>query len=228
MSAQQLALDLGHRPALGRDDFLVAPCNEAAVALIDAWPAWPGPAAALYGAPGCGKSHLAAVWRARTGATAVDARALAHGDIPRLMPPAGRCAVEIAEGGLGGDRRCEEALLHIYNLAAEAGGSVLLIARAAPARWPIHLADLRSRLVAAPAAAIGPPDDLLIGAVLVKLFADRQLRVGQDVIDYLLARMARSFETARRLVAAIDESAMAERKNITVPLVRTVLKDIEA
>ncbi len=48
----QLPLELELRPALGRDDFLVAPSNEVAVAWIDRWPDWPGPALALYGPPG--------------------------------------------------------------------------------------------------------------------------------------------------------------------------------
>ena len=43
MGAIQLPLDLGHRPALGREDFLVAPSNQGAVAWIDRWPDWPGP-----------------------------------------------------------------------------------------------------------------------------------------------------------------------------------------
>ncbi|MBM3560518.1 MAG: DNA replication protein, partial [Alphaproteobacteria bacterium] len=63
--ARQLALDLGHRAAFGREDFLVAACNAAAVHWIDLWPGWPAPGLALWGAPASGKSHLAAVWQAR-------------------------------------------------------------------------------------------------------------------------------------------------------------------
>ncbi len=63
----QLALDFGHRPALGREDFLVAPCNEDAVAWVDRWPDWPGPALVIHGPAGCGKTHLAQVWRRRSG-----------------------------------------------------------------------------------------------------------------------------------------------------------------
>ncbi|HKO06210.1 MAG TPA: DNA replication protein, partial [Alphaproteobacteria bacterium] len=59
----QLTLDLGHRAAYGREDFLVAPSNAEAVLWLDRWPAWPAPALTLYGPAGCGKSHLAQVWR---------------------------------------------------------------------------------------------------------------------------------------------------------------------
>lgn len=71
-AAGQLTFDLGHRPALGREDFMVGPGNRDAVAWVDCWPDWPGPAVVIHGPPGCGKTHLASVWRART-----DARVLA-------------------------------------------------------------------------------------------------------------------------------------------------------
>lgn len=218
----QLALDLGHRTALDADDFLIAPCNRDAVMWVDRWPNWPAPALVVHGPTACGKSHLATVWRARSGARTVFAADLS-GATPVDLLGAGDCAV--VENG---DRVTDQtALMHLYNVVAERGGQLLVTAAAPPARWSLSLADLRSRLVAAPAVAIGAPDDGLIGAVLIKLFADRQLRVGDDVVTFLLARMERSFDAARRLVTALDHAALAGRRNITVPLAGQVLNDLE-
>ena len=84
--------------------------------------------------------------------------------------------------------------------ANEAGPHQAAIsARRPPARWPIALPDLASRLRAAPAAAIGPPDDALLAAVLVKHFADRQVRVAPGVIGFAVRRMERSFAAAAAL-----------------------------
>ncbi len=215
----QLALEFGHREALDAEDFLVAPSNREAVLWLDRWPEWPAPALAIYGPPGCGKTHLAHVWRARSGARMVTAEALA-GRAPADVLGDGRsAAVEDADEAAFDER----ALLHLYNVAAERGGHLLLTARTPPARWPLQLADLRSRLAAVPAAPVRAPDDALIGALLVKLFADRQLRVGDDLVTFLLARMERSFDAARRIVAALDAAALAGRRNITVPLARDIL-----
>lgn len=214
---RQLALDLPHRPALGRQDFLVAPCNEEAVGWIDLWPDWPGPALVLCGPPASGKSHLAAVWRARAGAVVPD---------PAALPDA--AAIEAAPHVLleGADRIAdEEALLHLYNRIAERAGSLLLTADAPPSRWPTRLADLASRLRAAPVAGIGRPDDALLGALLVKMFADRQLAPGPELVAFLLPRMERSFAAARALVERLDEAALAQRRTITVPLARAVLQE---
>ena len=59
--------------------------------------------------------------------------------------------------------------------------------------------------------------------MLLKLLADRQLEAGPEVIDYAIARMERSFDAARRLVAALDLRALELGRPITVPLAREVL-----
>ena len=214
---RQRTFDWGVRPALGREDFLVAPCNEAAVAWLDRWPDWPGPALAIYGPPGSGKSHLAEVWRHRSGAEVVNASALAE-----AVHGGGNAASALVIDGLGG-MIDERALLHTYNGIAERGGHLLLTALAPPARWPLTLPDLASRLRVAPAVAIGLPDDTLLAALMLKLFADRQLAVAPEVPAYAVPRIERTFEAVARLVERLDRAALAEGRPVTVPLVRSVL-----
>jgi chromosomal replication initiation ATPase DnaA len=213
----QLILDLGHRPALGEADFLVAPCNEAAIQWLDRWPQWPAPALTLYGPPGCGKTHLARVFAARSHAPIIEAASLSTPAVPALLGRSSACVIDDAE------RAAAEPLLHLYNLVAERRGTMLLTAQEPPARWPDLLPDLRSRLAAAPAVAVAAPDDPLLAALLVKLFADRQLAVSREVVLFLVRHMERSFEAARRLVADLDAAALRDKRGITIPLARSVL-----
>jgi chromosomal replication initiation ATPase DnaA len=203
-------------------DFLVAPCNRDAVAWLDRWPGWPATALVVHGAEGCGKTHLTHVWQAQSGAIAIDRRALTTDDVPRLLGDAPACFIEDADGGFE-----EEALLHLYNMLAERGGHLLLTARAPAARWDIALPDLSSRLATAMSVEVGAPDDELIAGVLIKHFLDRQIRVDPAVVTFLLGRMERSFAAARRIVAALDEAALAEKRGITVPLARDVLRRLD-
>lgn len=221
----QLVLDLGHRPALGRADFLVSQCNADAVGWIDRWPDWPAPGLVIWGPTACGKSHLGQVWRARAGAPMITASDLEDREPPDLI---GAHDVVYFDGAdaIAGQSGRERAALHVYNMIAERGGHILLSARTPPARWQLDLADLRSRLNALPAAAIAAPDDAVLGAVLLKLFADRQLSVGIDVVQFAITRMERSFEAAERLVAAVDQAALASQRRVTVPLLRDVLPGI--
>jgi chromosomal replication initiation ATPase DnaA len=230
-ASAQLPLELDHRPALAREDFLVAPSNEVAVAWIDRWPDWPAQALAIFGPPGSGKTHLCQVWRQASGAVQIDAAMLRGDEPPAYLGTGeggiGACVVEGVADVLADEPEVARRLLHLYNMMLERGGFLLLSDREAPARWPCPLADLRSRLSGMQAVALGEPDDALIEAVLVKLFADRQLSVGADVVNYLTARIERSFAAARRVVAAVDRAALAKRRQVTVPLVRGVLQEIE-
>ncbi|GAB4183881.1 MAG: regulatory inactivation of DnaA Hda protein [Thalassobaculales bacterium] len=217
---RQLVLDLAHRPAFGRQDLLVAPSNAAAVAHLDSWPDWPAPGLVIHGPPACGKSHLAAVFRARAGARAVDPAALTVDSVPALAGG----AVVIDGAGPEIDGR---ALLHLYNLLAERGGHLLLTAEVPPARWAIHPPDLASRLAALPTVAVGAPDESLLAALLVKHFADRQLAVTPEVVSYLVTRLPRSFAAVAAAAAAMDRRGLAARRPPTVSLARDVLREIE-
>lgn len=224
---RQLALDLPHRAALGREDFLVAEANEMAVAWIDRWPDWPQPALLIHGPAGSGKTHLASVWRHISGAVRLDRDILLADEPPALLGKTTAAVVDGIEQVVGSEETqftLERKLLHVYNMMRERRGHLLVTGRGAPSRWPLRLPDLRSRLAAAPAVGLGAPDDRLIAAVMVKLFSDRQLKVEPAVVNYLLTRMERSFAAARHLVSALDQASLAARREITVPLARRVLE----
>ncbi len=217
---EQLPLAFEHRPSLGGDDYLITTCNSEAVAWLDKWPNWGSPALVIYGPPGCGKTHLAHVFMASTGAVPLTPALVENAGLPQLLSSVNKCVLDDADKNFN-----EESLFHLYNALTSVGGHMLLTAAYPPAQWNLQLADLASRLKAAPAVEIGLPDDILIRAVLAKLFSDRQLRVEEGVIEYLAIRMQRSLDTARHIVAAIDRQALAAKRNITLPLVRKVLEE---
>jgi chromosomal replication initiation ATPase DnaA len=126
----------------------------------------------------------------------------------------------------GAERAPERGLFHLYNLVRERGGHMLLISDEPPARWSIALPDLASRLRAAPAVAVAPPDDELLGSIILKQLADRQLHAGAGVVQYLVSHMERSADAARRVVAALDGRALIERREIDRRLAMDVLADL--
>lgn len=225
--AEQLALALPVRSATGRGDFFVSPANALAVAEIDRWRDWAGGKLALVGPPGSGKSHLAQVWATESGARLLPATALVEASTAAGPSPATRPGPVVVEDGEGvaGHPEAERALLHLHNLVLAEGGRLLLTGRTPPARWPVALPDLASRLAATPVARLAPPDDALLAALVVKLFADRGLAAQPALVDYLVPRMERSFAEAQRLVAALDARAMATRRAIGPRLAAEILAE---
>jgi chromosomal replication initiation ATPase DnaA len=217
--SEQLRLAFEHHPATGPEDFMPAPGNREALAWLARWPDWPAPALVLHGPPGCGKSHLARIWATRTGARWLDGRALTDAEPSEHWTAVLDDADPVADEG---------ALLSIYNRLQERRGHLLITARRPVGAWTLRLPDLASRLRAAPAAAIGAPDDALLGAVLLKLFADRQLVVSEAVVEYLVRHMERSFDAARRVVADLDGASLRQQRPITVALARALLDQAAA
>lgn len=213
-------MDLPHREAMGREDFLVTASNAAAVALIDQWPAWPAQGAILVGPEGSGKTHLVEAWRQRSGAERAIALELSVDSAPSLIL-SGALALEDFQKGVP-----ERALFHLMNLARQQGVSLLLTAEAPHESWAIDLPDLNSRLKALPTVRIEAPDDELLRAVLVKQFNDRQLSVDEGLVSFILARMPRSLAAARQVVAEADRRALAEKAEMTRPFVARVLRDV--
>ena len=206
----QLVLDLPHLASFGLEDFLISESNASAASLIESWPQWPHSAVAICGPSGAGKSHLAQAWRARSGAGAVSANALSEDALEVLETNSG-LIVEDIDRGIADER----VLFHVFNVARERGLSVLVTSKSAPGDLDIALPDLRSRLRALPVANIEPPDLALLQAVLVKLFADRQLAVDPQVISYMTLHMERSMAMARQVVAVADELALSKQRKVT-------------
>lgn len=221
LTPRQMIFELEHRQALGAEDLIASTSNAAALRLIDSWPRWPPQAAIIVGAQGAGKTHLANVWRLRSNAGAVCARALSDGLISALSAGDAIIVEDIDRGGLD-----EHALFHLLNLARERQLSVLLTSRTAPGELEIALPDLRSRLRALPVAPIEPPDDALITTLLIKLFADRQLDVEPAIIEYLRVRMERSPAAAVRLVDAADRLSLAMHRKVTRSIASAALEEL--
>jgi chromosomal replication initiation ATPase DnaA len=214
---RQLALALPHAESFAHEDFLVGGSNETALAAIERWPDWPDRSFALAGPEGSGKSHLAAIWAEKSGARRVSARALGETDLLAALAT-GALVIEDASARID-----ERSLFHLLNLVREEEAWLLLTSRTAPTGWTVALPDLVSRLRAMPVARVSAPDDALLSAVLVKLFADRQLAVDESLIRYVGTRIERSFAAAREAVATLDREALRQKRPVTRALAAELL-----
>lgn len=216
--SRQLAFDLPAAVAFRRGDFFPSPANAEALAAIDGWKGWPGGKLVLVGPQGAGKTHLAHIWAEASGAGLIAAEDVAWSDLPLIAQHP--VVVENVEQ-IAGDLAAETALFHLHNLLA--GRGFLMTAASPPRDWGLRLPDLQSRIQAAGVALLQGPDDALLSAVLIKLFADRQIVVPPNLIPYLLQRMDRSIAAAAGLVKRLDAYALALGRPVTRVLAAEVL-----
>ncbi len=213
MAASQYAMSLPLPVVLDEDNFYVNNSNRDAYQWVTNWPNWPAHALVLYGDNGSGKTHLGHIWARQSRASVLTLPAPLRPDTMQ-----GNWLIE------GIDTFTDErALLHLLNYSKEKKTFLLLTAHVPPAQLSFMLPDLTSRLLALPCAGIAPPDDEALAAVMRKQFTDRQLKVSDDVIAFLLPRMERSFARVGELVATLDNEALVQRKELTVPFLKKLL-----
>lgn len=180
------------------ENFLVSPSNSEAFEYIKNFP-WSSYALSIYGPKGSGKTHLANMLRGKvTIIEDIDATA------------------------------SQQDLLHNLNMIKEAGNYALITSTEPLKNLGFTLPDLVSRLSAIHSVQIAAPDAELFYMLFARYFTARQLKVSDDIINYIASRTERSFAAAQEVVARIDKLSLEQKRNITIPLVKQIIGEYEA
>jgi len=177
------------------EDFLLGEANRAAFDHLTRWSLWPVMATLVTGPRKSGRSLLGRIFVRKTGG--------------RLFDDA--------------EDHDEEALFHAWNDAQGRRKPLLIIADRPPPQWQVTLPDLRSRLAATPHVEIGPPDDALIGQLIIKLLGDRGIAAPAELADYLVPRIERSYVSLIMAVDILDRVMLSHHRRMTIPLAKRAL-----
>jgi hypothetical protein len=179
------------------EDFLLSEANRAAFEHLTRWALWPVMASLLTGPRKSGRSLLGRIFVRKTGGRLFD----------------------------NAEEHQEEELFHAWNDAQSRRKPLLIVADAAPPQWIVKLPDLRSRLAATPHIEIGPPDDALVGQLILKLLGDRGIAAPPELADYLVPRIERSYVSVLMIVDILDRVMLSHHRRMTVPLARKALDE---
>jgi len=154
----------------------------------------------LWGEPGSGRSHLLHAC-ARPGLAVAD-------DVDSL------------------DEEEQIGLFSRINEAREAGGAVLAAGSAPPARLALR-EDLKSRLAWGLVYHVKPLTDADRVLYLAAEADRRGMRLADDLVAYLLARVRRDLKSLGVILDALDRASLEQKRHLTLALVREVLKTLD-
>ena len=191
----QIALPFHWPVADGDEDFLISEANRSAFEHFKSWSTWPVMATLLTGPRKSGRSLLGRIFVRKTGGRLFD----------------------------NAEDHEEEDIFHAWNDAQARRKPLLIVADTAPPRWEVKLPDLRSRLAATPHISIGPPDDALLGSLILKLLGDRGIAALPEIAEFLVPRIERSYVGVLKVVDALDRAVLSHHKRLTVPVAKRAL-----
>ncbi|MBR1600399.1 MAG: hypothetical protein IJ677_02345 [Alphaproteobacteria bacterium] len=226
---KQLPFNFEPHNYMGREDFMVSNCNHQAFEMIDTWPNWVSCGMLIYGPKGCGKSHLAHLFvdKVKNSATPpprvsiISAEQVNSRNVKRIADDNQCIVVEDLAC-----RRNDEALFHLFNMFNQEEKYMLWTAEKPSNLLHFSLPDLQTRLNMLPSVAISEPDDMMLQMLIAKLFNDRQIIIGQDILTYIINNTPRSFAYVRDLIKEIDEISLAYQSSVNYNTVKQAVKHL--
>ncbi|MBD5405446.1 hypothetical protein HDR59_02755 [bacterium] len=223
---QQLPLMLEHRRLLGREDFLVSPCNIEAVEWIDLYPEWYGnQGIVVVGDKSAGKTHLSWLFSEKSNAKVYNMSEIREEIFSDIVPINSALVIDDIDLGIG-DYELEESLFHIINYAMECNTKLFFTTTVVLTSLDFQLIDLKTRLLSFPVATIYTPDDDLLKALLVKQFMERGIVVDADVVEYIIKHIERNASSVKYLVERADLLSVSEKKKITIPFIKKIIEEM--
>jgi DnaA family protein len=225
----QIPLQLMPRRDSRFEDFVTGP-NKAVVEALKHMPDEPGSHIFLFGDEGSGKTHLLNALCHEVRERQGRAFYLALKRLPKD-------AIESLQGlekldlvcvddlhFIAGDKAWEEALFHCFNRIREANGRLLVSSRKRLSALNLGLPDLASRLAWGLRLPLMPLEDQDKLAVINLHSKALGFSLSEDVQHYLLKYHDRSTVALLQTVENLHQAALTNKRRITVPLAREVLK----
>lgn len=212
------------------EDFVAGP-NEAAVAAVRHLLDEPGGILFLSGPAGAGKSHLlnALCREARERGMAAFYIALKHVPPEAAAGLRGLDALDLVcvddLDRVAGEPAWEQALFRCCNEVRAARGRLLVSSGKPLGALPLGLPDLVSRLAWGVRQSLQVPTDEDKLEILRQRAGVLRIEVPADVQNYLLRRGRRDLGSLLGALDRLKEAAFSEKRKITVPLAREVLRD---
>ena len=199
------------------EDFYVSTNNFEAYKLIETWPKWPSKFINIFGPPGCGKTHLANIFKKKFNSFFVKAMDLNNNSLSLIKLK--ECFI-IDEY----QNNVEEKLFYTILNQCYLSNQYIIINSSKPIQlFEIKLNDLKSRFGSFVNVGIDLPTDELIKVIISKNFSDKQVKIDSKSLEYILKNIDRSYEGIFNLINKLDNLSLSTGKSININLIKKAL-----
>ncbi len=213
----QQSLPLKLLPSYGRHEFVVGESNYEAVNWIDNFSKSKINGLIIIGPSSSGKSHLISTLQNKNEYMIYEAKDINTEKINIF---------ELKNTIIENIEKIHNYtfFLHVINIIREKNFKALLTSRLSVNELDIKLEDLKSRLLAYSHSKILLPTDDVLRGIIIKVSKDKGLPLSNLVINFILNHIDRSYLVINRFINELDQLSLVQKKKITVPLIKTLLK----
>ena len=201
------------------DDFFVSKCNYFAFSLIESWPKWEKNILNIYGEKFCGKSHLSEIFKRKNKAIIIKNEEINNNFFNKI-----RYYENIILDNLE-FLSDEKTLYSIFNFVEQYNKYLIINSIDSINSIEFKLPDLKSRLKNCIFAKIDKPDDDMIFALVLKHFADRQIKIEKKIIEYITKRIERSYGKIFDFIYKVDQFSLINKKPIDYKSIKKILEE---
>ena len=217
MSENQLFIKFENIKDYKKENFFVSTSNLEAFEILNSWPKWIKKFINLYGEKYSGKSHLAKIFELKSTCLNISEKNFTE-EILIKFKTKQSLIIEDYQNNIP-----ENLLYSLINIVEQENKYLLITSEKPINEFNYKLNDLVSRLNNFLYIKLGAPDDELIYALIVKNFSDRQITIDKKLIDYIIKRIDRSYESIFIFISKVDQLSLQKGKPINLEVIKKVL-----
>ena len=217
MSENQLFIKFENIKDYKKENFFVSSSNLEAFEILNSWPKWIKKFINLYGEKYSGKSHLAKIFESKSTCLNISEKDFTE-EILIKFKTKQSLIIEDYQNNIS-----ENLLYSLINIVEQENKYLLITSEKPINEFNYKLNDLVSRLNNFLYIKLGAPDDELIYALIVKNFSDRQITIDKKLIDYIIKRIDRSYESIFIFISKVDQLSLQKGKPINLEVIKKVL-----
>ncbi len=203
----QRKLNLKTPYQVNEDELIVSLANIEIYKSIFKWDKWVNNRILIIGSEKSGKTSFANLWR-----NTVNAKIIKNIDNLEYNQ---RVIVDNIENFN------ELNLINIINFTQERSLSLLMTCSKYPS---FKLNDLASRIKSTYKLIIKEPDENLAKLLLKKFFKQRQIKISEEVINYIYNNIQRKYSSIEQIVSLLDNQSIIQGRKLTVKFIQDVFK----